>query len=619
MANTDYLRWDANTLKELITNKLTEDGTYSDQLFEGSDLSVLIDVFCYMFDNLTYLVNEGAAEAEFADAQYYENMNRIVKMLGYNPYGFATSNVPVKLGIKSGGIFGGSELVTIPEFTTFTTDLNDKNGNPIKYVFTEDYNFPVQSTYVQPNFKPILYNGTYKLYPTTFVATGIPFETFTLEGLDDVTLAHGHLKVYVKEPNGILQKWSGFPNLYAAKDKKELVAISETKNETNYEYRLNENRQYVLTFGDNVNGRQLTEGAEVSVIYLESNGPDGEIGVDVLNTAGELTVEVEGLDEDFIKDYLFDNNPSHITWGSVPSPKLPYISIRNLEQSSVSKSAEDVESIRRNAPGWFRTGARLITENDFRRFILSNWATSIFDVKVMNNWEYMTKFQSWLKDYDKLKPDIRHYDFMYGDSCDFNNIYLFLKSTSTGNVADTTKDDIEDVCNKLKPLTSEIIPVNSFNVMFTPYLGGSYDTTNWDPNYENKIYIQRDKNSMVSVEKIKQQAYQIIIDFFDLENQELGAVIDINNLYTNLMGINGVKNVQTSYLPNGSPASQTTYFDGLSFAFWTPYIVNGADLTTITGNFKLHDFQFPTLLNSDGFSNLIEVVSDVYNISNLEF
>ncbi len=47
--STDYLNFDAASLKDLITNKLNEDGSYTDQLFEGSDLSVLIDVFCYFF------------------------------------------------------------------------------------------------------------------------------------------------------------------------------------------------------------------------------------------------------------------------------------------------------------------------------------------------------------------------------------------------------------------------------------------------------------------------------------------------------------------------------------------------------------------------------------------
>jgi hypothetical protein len=175
------------------------------------------------------------------------------------------------------------------------------------------------------------------------------------------------------------------------------------------------------------------------------------------------------------------------------------------------------------------------------------------------------------------------------------------------------------VCNKLKPLTSEIVPVNTFNTVLTPYLDGSIDIRDWDTNVENKIVLIRDNNTMTSVERIKQKANSIVLDFFKLENQSLGAMIDINNLYNQLMAIDGVKKVQTSYLKSGDPINKTEYFDGLSFALWTSYLLDGKDFTTITGNYKLLSFQFPILLDPDNFINLIDVVSDIFNISNIEF
>ena len=621
MANTDYLRWNANSLKELIVNKLTIDGTYSDQLFEGSDLSVLIDVFCYMFDTLTYLENVGASEAMFTDAQYYENINRIVKMLGYNPLGFITSTVATELGVREGYEFEKSELITIPKYTTYTTELADKDGYPVQYTFVKDYSFAVQESYISPNFKPVLYNGTWKLYPKTYVATGIPYETITLSEIPkDALLSHGHIDVYVKEPNGKVTQWEGYPNLYSAAEDDAGATNNRGIGENYFEYRLNEKREYILTFGDNVLGKQLLEKSEVSILYLQSNGPDGEIGVDIINTKGELKVDVEGLSETFIKDYLFHNNPSHIAWGTDPNNQLQYITVRNKEESSSSKSMESVDSIRRRAPGAFRTGARLITEQDFEQYILSNWSNAVYDVKVLNNWKYMTEFQSWLKLYGKLQPDIKHFNFTYADSCDFNNIYIFLKSyDNNANVTDGSKTTIETVCNQLKPLTSELIPVDILNTFFTPYLEGDYDIHDFDSNKENKIVITRDKNSMVSLERIKQNAYDVFLKFFDLKNQKLGNIIDMDQLFIDLMSIDGVKKIQTSYLKHGRPANETKYFDGLSFGFWTPFIVEGKDFTKITGNYKLKDFQFPVLYHPNSFSELIEVVSDIYNISNIEF
>ena len=42
-----YVAFDALTLKELIQSRLTEGGVYTDQSFEGSNMSSIIDVISY--------------------------------------------------------------------------------------------------------------------------------------------------------------------------------------------------------------------------------------------------------------------------------------------------------------------------------------------------------------------------------------------------------------------------------------------------------------------------------------------------------------------------------------------------------------------------------------------
>ena len=93
MAQNDYLRFSAASMKEFITSQLTASGRYTDQQFEDSNLSTLIDGFAYMYSTLMFYLNNTGSESIFVDAQLYENMNRIVKMLGYNPSGFKTSTV----------------------------------------------------------------------------------------------------------------------------------------------------------------------------------------------------------------------------------------------------------------------------------------------------------------------------------------------------------------------------------------------------------------------------------------------------------------------------------------------------------------------------------------------
>jgi hypothetical protein len=47
--NTQYLRFSAYSMKELITRKLSEDTKFTDQVYEGSNLAILIDLVSYMY------------------------------------------------------------------------------------------------------------------------------------------------------------------------------------------------------------------------------------------------------------------------------------------------------------------------------------------------------------------------------------------------------------------------------------------------------------------------------------------------------------------------------------------------------------------------------------------
>ena len=85
--NNDYLRFSAYSIKDLITRKLSDNSSFTDQIYEGSNLAILIDIFSYMAQCLLYNINNAAAESMFADTQLYENMNRLVKFLNYNPKG----------------------------------------------------------------------------------------------------------------------------------------------------------------------------------------------------------------------------------------------------------------------------------------------------------------------------------------------------------------------------------------------------------------------------------------------------------------------------------------------------------------------------------------------------
>ena len=63
--NTDFLRFSAYSIKDLIVRKLSEDTEFSDQNFPASNLNILIDLVSYMYQVLMYNLNSAAAESMF--------------------------------------------------------------------------------------------------------------------------------------------------------------------------------------------------------------------------------------------------------------------------------------------------------------------------------------------------------------------------------------------------------------------------------------------------------------------------------------------------------------------------------------------------------------------------
>ena len=47
--NTDFLKFSAYSIKELITRKLAENSKFTDEIYEGSNLATLIDIVSYMY------------------------------------------------------------------------------------------------------------------------------------------------------------------------------------------------------------------------------------------------------------------------------------------------------------------------------------------------------------------------------------------------------------------------------------------------------------------------------------------------------------------------------------------------------------------------------------------
>lgn len=276
---------------------------------------------------------------------------------------------------------------------------------------------------------------------------------------------------------------------------------------------------------------------------------------------------------------------------------------------------------------YLEVGNRLVTETDYKTYVLSTYGNRIKDIYVCNNVKYMAEFYLWLKTYDKFTLDIRKWYYKFADACDFNNIYLFMKSmNNSAQLTDADFNLIISDCNRKKTLTSEIITLNAIDVNFVPFVKysnmdnlniGELLKTDFD-KWPVRIIIIKTPNTYVSDEQIVFNVNKIIVDYFKLENQNLGNIINLNDIYSRIMELGYVQDIKTKYI---DPVDSNNIYtiNGLSFAYYTETILEGKDFDIFTQYMKLLPFQFAKLI-SDDLMHLIEVENNnTYNLVNTGF
>ena len=464
---TDFLRFNAYSMKELITRKLSEDTKFTDQVYEGSNLAILIDIVSYMYQCLIYQLNNASSESMFADTQIYENIQRLCKFLGYNVNGCSPSSFQLQL------TNGGTETLHLPCYSRIDTKKTDRNGKPIYFSTAGEHNTTDTmggDLFLEPGItKTInLYNGEWKLYGTVFEASGVPNETFVLDGIQSDSskqkyVATNMINIVVRPKDSTefdVSGWKSDANGIFLNYTNER-AIFDTNN-TNiygpqqkvYSIGLNEQKTYEIKFGNGIVGKTLTKGDLVYVFYLDSNGPDGEIDlndVDLSEARFEHSREMFNLDQDTY-DAMFNIQRT----GGDASPQL--VSESNVDLSPIATQQttskfipeQTVDEIRENAPQWFKMGNRLVTPHDYEYFIknivyVRDYIPGIqaVDVRCMNNNQYMSTFLKWLylngRDHH---GDGRYYfknqrfwnttQYTLADPADANNTYIWIKSSNSG-------------------------------------------------------------------------------------------------------------------------------------------------------------------------------------------
>lgn len=316
---------DFDTIKNNLKNFLKQQSEFQDYDFEGSGLSVLLDVLAYNTHYNAYYLNMVANESFLDTAILRDSVVSHAKSLGYIPHSMSSARANVSLTVTTTSSDPNQSL-TIPFGFTFQSNLIDNQS----YTFNVLDSVTVNRTGNQFIFENLpIHEGQLVSYSYTHSTITNPKSIFVIQ---DKNVDTSTIKVTVQNSisNTQIETFVQNSNTFEIDGDSSVFFLQEGRNEL-----------YEIYFGDNVIGKSIPDGSIVTITYLITNGSvaDKANGFVPLSTIGGYS----------------------------------NISIQVNAVASGSSMRESVDSIKYSAPLQFATQNRLVTYKDYESFIKKNY------------------------------------------------------------------------------------------------------------------------------------------------------------------------------------------------------------------------------------------------------
>ena len=586
------IAFDPSELRNKIIDRLNQGQVFTDQNYQGSNLSAIIDILGYVFGTLMYYNSKTSAESMFSESQIYENMNRIVKLINYKPIGRLTQNVPFNLLAYE---FLNSAAYIIPRFSSITS------GNTT-FSLTSDLAFSKLTNAVETiadvNNNYLLHQGSIEEYPL-YNSIGVENEVIFLSLNESIQIDHFNIFVYVKSTDKIWREYTRVED-----------RSTYTANDNLFEARFNANKRYELSFGDGINGSQLKQGDQVAVYYLNIDPLAINIGAGALD--GARLIPFNSIQ---FQEILYDTANSYGNY--LAANQFNFIQMSNTFPSSDYSPEETVDSIRNNSPKTFRSQHRLVSSQDYQYFVKTNFNNLISTSHIASNDEYLRGHMRYLYNIGLNKPQsetlVLFNQVKFANSCNFNNIYVYsVPVRDQLYLSSPQKEYILNEINNLKTITSQIVFMDPEYMLFDFYTkraDGSFDTSDIK---QSKLRIYKNSNVRRSNSAILYDVIQVITQAFNKSTSSLGQDINTHQLSTDILSIDGIKSLETYRADIDSGVNE------ISLMAWNSKYPSD-DVNVYTQSIRLDYFQFPLFNEIANLSNRIEIVDLSNSIKVPEF
>lgn len=326
---------DFDSIKNNLKNYLRSQTEFQDYDFEGSGMSVLLDVLAYNTHYMGYYLNMAANEMFLDTAQLRASVLSHAKMIGYTPKSAEGAETKLNIVVTPSTVEDQTlNLLTLERYTRFLgEDINGDNFN-----FVTLYSNTVGKSANSFTFSNVVVKqGDVASYQ--FLMD--PSNTKRSFNIPSANVDTSTITVTVQESvsNTDTIEYS------LATDITEVTA-----NSTVYFLTENPDSSYTITFGDNAIGKTPKNGNIITTTMLNTVGARG-------------------------------NNISRFTLAQNIGPYRNNVSVTAVEATFGGTDKETVEQIRFRAPYYYTTQNRAVTAEDYETLITKDY-TNIDSVSV---------------------------------------------------------------------------------------------------------------------------------------------------------------------------------------------------------------------------------------------
>lgn len=575
MAFTQFTNLDFDQIKASIKDYLRSNSTFTDFDFEGSNLSILIDVLAYNTYITAYNTNMVANEAYLDSATIRENVVSLAKNIGYVPLSRRSAKANISFVLD--GINSSFKTATLKSGVVCTGNLDNTS-----YIFSipEDITVGIQDQ--SAVFTGVdIYEGTF-LTKKFIVDTSQPNQKFIIPNpfVDTSTI-----RVSVKDTveSSTTNTYTLVDNIVNIDKESKIFLVQEISDE-----------KYEVFFGDGVFGKKLENNNEVTISYIVTNGKTG-------NGASNFT---------------FSGNVVSDTGANI-SQNVGIV-ITNFAAEN-GDNIQPIESIRYYSPRLYASQYRAVTSSDYEALIPSIYPNiesitayggeemsppqygKVFIAAKPKNSDYLSEFTK-----DSIIQSLKKYTIagIKVEFVDINVLYVELDSTiyynsSLTNSFETLKTKVINSLN-IYSISSDL---NKFGGRFkySKALSIIDNTDNAITSNITKIRIRRNVGALVNTPT----QYTIC---FENRFSVLNDSYNIRSTGFNVQGIDKI--VYISDIPNSDNIVGTLYLFSIENNKEVVQVNDVGKVNYVTGEIDIDNITISSTILPN---NIIEIEATPYS------